>query len=226
MAGIQLISFNLCPYVQRSVITLEEKGVDYEITYIDLGNKPDWFLKISPFGKVPLLRNGEDVIFESAVINEFLDEAYGEPLMPASALGRAKARMWTTYISSLGGGVYTLMTTTDAEKARSSAAELHEKLARLESEIQGPLFDGADFSLVDSGAAPFLQRIHWLETIQPDLAITAGLPKTQAWIAALLDRPSVKNSTVPDIYDLFKAYLKGGGTPTREATPAWISQFI
>lgn len=66
-----LISFKLCPYVQRSVINLLEKKVDYEIKYIDLANKPEWFLKISPFRRVPVLVVGEDVLFESAVINEY-----------------------------------------------------------------------------------------------------------------------------------------------------------
>ena len=67
----QLISFVLCPYVQRSVITLKEKQVPFTITYIDLQNPPDWFLAISPMGKVPVLRMAQDqVLFESAVINE------------------------------------------------------------------------------------------------------------------------------------------------------------
>ena len=74
MANHTLISFDICPFVQRSVITLEEKGVKYNIKYIELENKPDWFLAISPFGKVPVLQVNDKVLFESAVINEYLDE--------------------------------------------------------------------------------------------------------------------------------------------------------
>ena len=55
-AALKLISHKLCPYVQRAVIALNEKGVPFERIDIDLANKPDWFLKISPLGKVPVLR--------------------------------------------------------------------------------------------------------------------------------------------------------------------------
>jgi glutathione S-transferase len=59
-----LISHDLCPYVQRAVITLCEKGVSFERTYVDLANKPDWFLAISPLGKTPVLKIGDEVLFE------------------------------------------------------------------------------------------------------------------------------------------------------------------
>ena len=97
-----LISFDICPFVQRSVITLEEKEVEYEIKYIELENKPDWFLAISPFGKVPVLQANDTVIFESAVINEFLDEVVpGKRLHPEDPLKRAHNRAWIEFTSSL-----------------------------------------------------------------------------------------------------------------------------
>jgi len=82
MRKLTLISHVLCPYVQRAVIALKEKGVDYERIDIDLANKPDWFLKISPLGKVPVLKVGDEVIFESAVIAEFLEDTVAPPLHP------------------------------------------------------------------------------------------------------------------------------------------------
>jgi len=95
---LELISFKICPYVQRSVIVLKHKHADFDVTYIDLGNPPDWFREISPFGKVPVLRvDDSEVIFESAVIAEFLDEVTpGEPLQPQDPLLRAKNRAWTS----------------------------------------------------------------------------------------------------------------------------------
>ena len=68
--NIELISFDLCPFVQRSVITLLEKDIPFKRTNIDLANKPDWFLQISPLGKVPVLKIDGNILFESAVINE------------------------------------------------------------------------------------------------------------------------------------------------------------
>jgi len=79
MPDINLISHHLWPYVQRAVIVLSEKNIRHERTYIDLANKPDWFQKISPLGRVPVLQTSEAVLFESQVIAEYLDE-----VIPAS----------------------------------------------------------------------------------------------------------------------------------------------
>ena len=66
---LHLISHTLCPYVQRAVISLLEKQVKFDRTYIDLSNKPDWFLAISPLGKTPVLQAGDASVFESALID-------------------------------------------------------------------------------------------------------------------------------------------------------------
>ena len=83
MPALTLISHDLCPFVQRAVIALSEKSVPFERIVVDLANKPDWFEAVSPLGKVPLLRVGEVVIFESAVILEYLEETQPKPLHPA-----------------------------------------------------------------------------------------------------------------------------------------------
>src|SRR5215469_16881256 len=89
---LKLVSHKLCPYVQRAVIALTEKGVPFERIDIDLANKPDWFLKLSPLGKTPVLLIGDHAIFESAVILEYLEETQLAPLHPANALHRAEHR--------------------------------------------------------------------------------------------------------------------------------------
>ena len=81
-AKIVLVSHHLCPYVQRAAIALAEKAVLFERAYIDLADKPAWFTNLSPLGKVPLLRVGEEVIFESSVIVEYLEETQPGPLHP------------------------------------------------------------------------------------------------------------------------------------------------
>src|SRR4051812_11274642 len=86
MSKLTLISHDLCPYVQRAVIALGEKGVEFAREYVDLANKPEWFLKMSPLGKVPLLKVGNEVIFESSVILEYLEETQPNPLYPQDPL--------------------------------------------------------------------------------------------------------------------------------------------
>src|SRR5690349_19511858 len=86
MSHLTLVSHALCPYVQRAAIALHEKGVAFERVDVDLDNKPDWFKAISPLGKVPLLKIGDAVIFESAVIVEYLEETQPNPLHPSDPL--------------------------------------------------------------------------------------------------------------------------------------------
>src|SRR6201996_9706173 len=91
---LRLVSHKLCPYVQRAVIALTEKGVAFERIDIDLADKPEWFLKLSPLGKTPVLLVGDHAIFESAVILEYLEETEPRPLHPADPLQRAEHRAW------------------------------------------------------------------------------------------------------------------------------------
>ena len=78
-APLKLISHKLCPYVQRAVIALTEKGVAFERIDIDLANKPEWFKAVSPLGKTPVLLVGDTAIFESAVILEYLEDTQSDP---------------------------------------------------------------------------------------------------------------------------------------------------
>src|SRR6266550_7791789 len=115
-AQLTLISHKLCPYVQRAVIALNEKGIPFERIDIDLANKPDWFLKISPLGKVPVLLvrtdDGEAALFESNVICEYIEETQaGSKLHPHDALERAQQRAWMEFGSTILSEVWGLETT-------------------------------------------------------------------------------------------------------------------
>src|SRR5262245_20431581 len=95
MTTYELVSNHLCPYTQRAAIQLAEKGLPFTRTYIDLANKPSWFLEISPLGKVPLLRLPETVLFETAVICEFIEDAEpAKPMLPSVPVDRARHRGW------------------------------------------------------------------------------------------------------------------------------------
>src|SRR5216117_2456708 len=132
MAKLTLISHHLCPYVQRVAIALAERGVAFERIYIDLAAKPDWFLALSPLGKVPLLRVGDsdDVLFESSVICEYLEDTLPQPLHPADPLGRARHRGWMELGSSVLGDIWNLEIAQDAAGIERAAAALRAKLAR------------------------------------------------------------------------------------------------
>ena len=98
---LTLISHNLCPYVQRAAIALEEMGIEYHRVDIDLDDPPDWFRQLSPLGKVPLLRiNNEDLLFESAVIAEYVNELGNGELLSNALIERARQRAWIEFASA------------------------------------------------------------------------------------------------------------------------------
>src|SRR5215469_6594149 len=100
MSKYLLVSFKICPWVQRTAIVLREKKVDFEFRYIEKSdNRPDWFLAISPHKKVPVLRIDERIsLFESNAIAEYLDETILPRLHPEDTVDRAVNRAWTDYL--------------------------------------------------------------------------------------------------------------------------------
>ena len=200
---IELISFDLCPFVQRSVITLLEKGIPFRRVNIDLADKPDWFLRLSPLGKVPVLKINGQVLFESAVINEYLDEITPPSMHPADPLQKALNRAWIEYSAELSNLSFNMATTDDAEALARSLESLKERFRHLEKNLGGgPFFNGASFSLIDAAYAPVFIRIARLL----ELAIPAVLPpecrKTLGWRDAILARESVQGSIIEDFTQL------------------------
>src|ERR1700750_3037286 len=125
-APLKLISHKLCPYVQRAVISLAGKGRACERIDIDLANKPDWFLKVSPLGKTPVLLVGDHAIFESAVILEYLEETQAQPLHPANALHRADHRAFIEFGSAILNDIGGLYSVSDETAFKSKAMQLEQ----------------------------------------------------------------------------------------------------
>lgn len=207
---LELISFKLCPYVQRSVITLREKGVPFDITYIDLNSPPDWFKEISPLGKVPLLKVDDDtVLFESAVIAEFVDEVTPGPLMPQDPIDRAVNRAWIAFASDCLGAYFTLTSAGPEEEFIKAGDTLMNRFTQLEAKLgDGPYFNGTKMSLVDAAFAPLLMRMELLSEERPSYD-KANFPKIAAWSDTLLNTQSVKDSVVEDFPRLFKGRMMG-----------------
>jgi glutathione S-transferase len=206
-AALKLISHKLCPYVQRAVTTLTEKGVPYERIDIDLANKPDWFLRISPLGKTPVLVVGDHAIFESAVILEYLEETKPKPLHPADALLRAEHRSWIEFGSAVLNDIAGLYSAADQATFNAKVAQLEARFGRLETRAAAaPWFDGENFSLVDAVFGPVFRYFDVFDTIE-DFGILAGKPKLARWRVALAARPSVKSAVSADYPALLRDFL-------------------
>jgi glutathione S-transferase len=209
---LHLISHHLCPYVQRAVIVAAEKGLQLERTFIDLAAKPSWFLELSPTGKVPLLRitdtvGAEHVLFESAVICEYLDETSPPPLLPVDPLARAKARAWVEFASGTLADIAGFYSAPDAAGFDSKQDALRQRFAQVEAALVGPWFAGARFGLVDAAFGPVFRYLDAFEALAGgDLA--PGLSRLASWRASLAERPSVTGAVAPDYDCRLAAFLR------------------
>jgi len=202
-----LISHKLCPYVQRAAITLAEKGLEFERIDIDLANKPDWFLQVSPLGKTPVLLVDGQAIFESAVICEYLDETTPHRLHPEAALERAQHRAWIEFASATLNSIGGFYNAADAQILNAKAVELKTKFAQLEKQLgDGTYFSGENFSLVDAAFAPVFRYFDVLEQIA-DFGFFTGLSKLKAWRQNLRARASVRTAVSEDYPALLHAFL-------------------
>ncbi len=212
-AKLTLISHKLCPYVQRAVIALNEKGVPFERVDIDLANKPDWFLKLSPLGKVPVLvvrsDDGEVALFESNVICEYIEDTQGGRKTASAGCrcsGRSTGPGWNSARRS-SSELWGLETTGDAAVFEAKRVAVAAKFARVEEALgSGPFFAGEKFSLVDAVFAPIFRYFDVFDELI-DLSIFAETPKVRAWRTELAKRDSVRNAVGADYPQLLHAFL-------------------
>lgn len=226
MTAYRLVSFKACPWVQRAAIVLREKQVDFEFVHIESGARPDWFKPISPHGKVPVLQIDErTALFESNAIVEFLDETIAPRLQPEDPIARAVNRAWTDYVPTFSAALGAFAGAASEEALASARGALIPVFARLEEALvkqsaDGPFFNGADYSLVDAGYAPFLQRY----LIGAELAgdpLIRDYPRLARWADALVARATTHTFPPEEFRTL---YLQGiqrrGGILARQAENA------
>ncbi len=194
MAKLVLYHAPVCPYARRSRITLEYLGIPYETKEIDLAAVPDSFREISPYGKVPAIIHDGKSLFESNVINEFLDETYHGGLMPPDPLGRAHARIlmafadryWMPRCYRLKRALRDGAPEAELDGLR---ADLEDLLADLEPRFRGdgPFLLGSAPTLADFAFAPNLTELErW------GVAVPPALVRVRAWRDALLALPAVR----------------------------------
>ena len=207
----ELVSFHLCPYVQRAAIVLAEKGVPFQRVDIDLAAKPAWFSAISPLGKVPLLRTEEGVLFESAAIVEYLDDVATPRLHPENAFLRAQHRGWMEFGSTVLSEIAQLYSARDGKAFLERHAVLRSKFVQLEAQLEtqaeaGPYFAGERFHVVDAVFAPVFRYWDVFDALY-DFGTFDGLPRLRAWRAALSARPSVTGAVSADYRERLHRFL-------------------
>lgn len=214
-----LITHALCPYVQRSIIVLEEKGIPFTRTDINLANKPDWFEQKSPMGKVPILLVGDNYsLFESAIICEYLDEVTADSLHPTDSLEKASHRAWIEFGSSILNNIASLYNAKDKSSFLNIHAEIQNKFRVIEKETHGmPFFTGEKFHLIDAVYGPIFRYFDVFDDFT-DLDTFANLPKCQRWRESLKQRKSIQQAVSENYSSLLTQFLINRGS--------YISQLV
>ncbi|MBA5248032.1 MAG: glutathione S-transferase family protein [Gammaproteobacteria bacterium] len=205
---LELISFKLCPFAQRAIISLNVQNIDFEMTYINPMNPPDWFKEISPTGQVPLLKVDDTPIFESLVITEFINEISVENFHPNDIVKAANNRSWIVYSSDMLGDMFTIITG-DEEKFNTAKMALMEKLTKVNKvKAQGQFFNGAAFNMIDAAFAPIFMRIAWINEFTNNAMPLTELPEIAAWSDAVLALDVVKNSVADGVEDVYLSNIE------------------
>ena len=195
--NIKLYSAKGCPFARRTRLVLHEKGAEFEAHEVDFRNKSEEFLEASPTGKVPVLVvDGGDALYESNIVNQYLDEIYEEPkLMSEDPKARAYARIWMAradedfypqvFVSSMG------RTRGFPEERISEAQEkLKATLSRLEEGLKGREYLTDSFSLADIAHAGNFVRLHELE--ENGTVSLTDYPNVTSWMDRIEARESFK----------------------------------
>ncbi len=194
--NIKLYSAKGCPFARRTRLVLHEKGAEFEAHEVDLRNKSEEFLQASPTGRVPVVVVDGDSLYESNIVNQYLDEVYEEPtLMPEDPKARAHARIWMVradddfypqvFASSIGR-----TRGFPEERVSEARQKLKATLSRLEDGLEGSKYLADGFSLADIAHAGNFVRLH--ELVQDGTVSLADYPNVASWVERIEARESFK----------------------------------
>ncbi len=199
---------------------MRAKDVEFEVTYINLRDKPDWFLEVSPHGKVPVLNVDGEILFESNAIAEYLDETVEPRLHPADPIKRARNRAWTDFVPNFSSALNKIGYAKTKEAMEEGLANAPKALSRLENALanergnDGPYFNGDELCLVDAAYAPFLQRFAIAEGFLHS-GLLKDFPLVQSWSDALLANDIVTGAVPSNFPEEFE------GNHRRRETYVW-----
>ena len=196
MPKLELVTAEVCPFAQRSHMTLLEKNLEFELREVDLENKPSWFETISPYSKVPVLCHGNIQVYESTIINEYLEESFPERrLLPDDPSKRASARIWIDFDNTNFVPVfYKLLLAQELSLQKFLVAQMAERLVFLDQEgfssaSKGPYWFGQKLSLVDLSLYPHFERFPVL-TEYRGMNIPRSCRRLRAWLDVMRERSS------------------------------------
>lgn len=185
-----------CPYARRTRIVLYEKEVDFDVHEVDLSNKSEEFISVSPYGKVPVLAINGMSVYESNVVNEYLDEVHETPrLLPKTPEQRALARSWMAFADDyFFPFIFRIRMGSQRgfseEQVQEAKEKLQDSLLRLEHQLEGKDYLLAEYTLADIAHAGNFHRLRELAE-RGDVPLQE-YPNVVAWMERLESRDSYK----------------------------------
>lgn len=191
-----LYSGTTCPFSHRCRFVLFEKGMDFEIRDVDLFNKPEDISVMNPYGQVPILVERDLILYESNIINEYIDERFPHPqLMPGDPVDRARVRL---FLLNFEKELFSNVSVLEARGAKSGDKAVEKAKAVIQERLEqlSPVFlknkymMGDEFSMLDVAIAPLLWRldhygIRLSKNAAPLLKYAEGIFSRPAYIEAL-----------------------------------------
>ncbi len=210
---IKVVSFKICPFVQRVTALLEAKGIPYEIEYISLKDKPQWFLDIAPNGQVPVLITESGIaLFESDAIVEYLDEIYPPIETEITAEQRAIDRAWSYQAVKHYLVQCSAMRSGDKDTLAQRTEKLGKAFEKAENKLgDGPYFKGNTISNVDISWLPLLHRASIIEK-NTCYDFVSKYPKVKQWQSALLESGLAEKSVGDDFEKAFTNFYLSDNT--------------
>ncbi|XP_002738513.1 glutathione S-transferase omega-1-like [Saccoglossus kowalevskii] len=188
---LRIYSMRLCPFAYRAILALALKEIEHEVVNVNLKDKPSWFIERNPKGLVPILEINDQIVYESIVCCEYLDEVYpGDQLVAETPYQRAQDKILIDFFS---GKVSPLLKSGLEEEKKN---DFFQQLDRMENELKKrktTYFRGEKPGFVDIVIWPFFERVENMTVLGGDGLPANRFPLLRTWISQMMDIPAVKN---------------------------------
>lgn len=209
MSNLKLLTSAFSPYGQRVETLLLEKNISYSKEFIDLSNKPSWFVETSPLGKIPVLLVDDRPLFESLAILEYLEATYTENILhPKNQFVLAWHRGWMEFSNTLLSLTFGLVFADNAQTIIDKQQELKNKLALFAKQLKyQPYFNGDFFSILDIAMASAMQSLLFLSE-KFNLNLFENLDNLLQYANNVVSRPSFVKSLPENYVQIFENFLQ------------------
>ncbi len=182
------------PYSHRVILLCREKNISYKLTSINIYQPPQWFIDLSPYGTVPVLRleNG-DIISDSQAICEYLDSISQPYLIPTEALKRAQHRTLLEFANDFGKSLAQFLR--QRKNTIPDLIDINRLLSIADKQIKGTYFLGDEISFFDLAFIPHILQLNALEEKIFPFTMLRKYEKLYAWSQTMMQRPCVKKTS-------------------------------